>query len=148
MIYQGHVGRFLVFLMWCSVESVCTLTVFVSILCLLFYPADGCKKLLRNVGNDLWSWVVPHRAGWCSNSSLDLCSGGAGCESRPRQRLVLLCLISLVTFGEECRPKLQDSSLFNFFRPLIISSLLGSNIPPPTTLFSYTLSLCSSLSVR
>jgi hypothetical protein len=51
----------------------------------------------------------------------------------------------LMIFVEECN--LWSSSLCNFLRSLITSSLLGPNVLL-RTLFSNTLSLCSSLNVR
>jgi hypothetical protein len=58
---------------------------------------------------------------------------------------VILVLIILITLGEEY--KLRSSSLCSFLRPPVTSSLFGPHILL-STLFSNTLSLCSSLNVR
>jgi hypothetical protein len=59
--------------------------------------------------------------------------------------LILLDLITRIMTGEEHRS--QSSSLCSLLRSPVTSSHLGPNIPL-STLFSNTLSLCSSLSVR
>ena len=59
--------------------------------------------------------------------------------------LILLNLITQIIFGEECR--LLSSLLCSFLHSPVTSSLLGPNILI-NTLFSNTLSLCSSLDVR
>jgi hypothetical protein len=53
--------------------------------------------------------------------------------------------IFLITFGDEC--KLRSSSLCSFHQPLIILFHFCPKILP-STLFPYTLYLCSSLNVR
>jgi hypothetical protein len=60
-------------------------------------------------------------------------------------RLIHLELITLIIFGEVY--KLRSSSLCSLLQPPATSSLLGPNILF-STLFSNTLNLCSSLSVR
>jgi hypothetical protein len=59
--------------------------------------------------------------------------------------LILLDLIILIILGEEYESR--SSSLCSFLHPPVTSSLFGPNILF-STLFSNTLSLCSSLSVR
>jgi hypothetical protein len=59
--------------------------------------------------------------------------------------LILLRLIILIILGKE--HKLWSSSLHNFLQPPVTSSICGPNILL-STLFSNTLSLSSSLSVR
>jgi hypothetical protein len=59
--------------------------------------------------------------------------------------LIPLDLIILLTLGEEYES--WSSSLCSFLRPSVSPSLLGPNILL-STLFSNTLSLCSSLNVR
>jgi hypothetical protein len=59
--------------------------------------------------------------------------------------IILLDLIILIILGLEY--KLCSSSLFNFLHPPVTPSLFGRNILL-STLFSNTLSLCSSLNVR
>jgi hypothetical protein len=56
--------------------------------------------------------------------------------------LILLDLITRIISGEECRS--VSSSLCNFLQSPVMLSLLGHNL---STLFSNTLSLCSSLNV-
>jgi hypothetical protein len=58
--------------------------------------------------------------------------------------LILLDLICLIISGDDY--KLRSSPLCNFIRSPVTSSLLCPNIPL-STLFSNTLSLCSSLNV-
>jgi len=65
----------------------------------------------------------------------------AACFSHP----ILLHLITLITSGDAY--KLQNSSLYSCLQPLTTPSLLGPNIFL-SMLFSNTLNLCSSLSVR
>jgi hypothetical protein len=60
----------------------------------------------------------------------------------PHPYLILLDLIILIIHGKEY--KSRSSSLCSFLHPLVTLSLLGTNIPL-STLFSNTLSLCSSL---
>jgi hypothetical protein len=59
--------------------------------------------------------------------------------------LILLALICLMLFGKEYN--LCSPSSCSFFRSAVTSSLLGQDILL-RTLFSNTLSLCSSLNVR
>ena len=58
--------------------------------------------------------------------------------------LFILDLITRIIFGEEYRS--LSSSLCSFLHSPVTSSLLGPNVPL-STLFSNTLSLCSSLNV-
>jgi hypothetical protein len=60
-------------------------------------------------------------------------------------KLILLNQIILIILGEEY--KSRRSSLCSFLHPPTTSSLFGPNIPL-STLFSNTLSLCFSISVR
>jgi hypothetical protein len=59
--------------------------------------------------------------------------------------LIILTLITRIIFGDEYRS--LSSSLYSLLYSPVASSLLGPNILL-STLFSNTLSLCSSLSVR
>jgi hypothetical protein len=60
--------------------------------------------------------------------------------------LLYLIILVLITLKFDEKYKLWTSSLWKFLQPPVTSSLLGRNIPL-STLFSNTLSLCSSLNV-
>jgi hypothetical protein len=63
----------------------------------------------------------------------------------PTQHIIIVDLIILIIFGEQY--KSRSSSLCSFLHPPVTSSLFGRNILL-STLFTDTLSLCSSLNVR
>jgi hypothetical protein len=62
----------------------------------------------------------------------------------PNCIIIIIDLINIIILGEEY--KLRSSSLCSFLQPPVTSPLFGPNIL--NTLFTNTLSLCSSLNVR
>ena len=89
-------------------------------------------------GSSMWSLALrfPHQN--------PICTSSLPCKCNVHDHHILLDLITCIVFGEEYRS--LSSSLGSFLHFPVALSLLGSNVLL-STLFSNTLSLCTSLRV-